>query len=142
VRVTVEGTPANELTVEVHNGLSPAVTATPLPDIVRAIRLVAAGEPMLSPSVMRQMMSYVAAAAADPRRARARESLSRLSDGERAVAGLIGRGKDQRRDRPGTLDQRRDGEGVRVTVADKLELNNRVQVALLVHDADPADPGR
>jgi signal transduction histidine kinase len=31
VRVTVDGTPANELTVEVHNGLSPAVTATPRP---------------------------------------------------------------------------------------------------------------
>jgi DNA-binding NarL/FixJ family response regulator len=30
---------------------------TPPPDIVRAIRLVAAGEPLLSPTVLRRMMS-------------------------------------------------------------------------------------
>lgn len=48
---------------------------TPPPEIVRAIRQVAAGEPMMSPAVLRRMMSYVAESGADPRRARARELL-------------------------------------------------------------------
>ena len=108
---------------------------TPPPEIIRAIREVAAGEPMMSPAVLRKMMSYVAGHGADPRRARARELLDRLRDGERAVAALVGRG-------------RTNGEIARelsLSVATvkayvsrlltKLDLNNRVQIALLVHDA-------
>jgi DNA-binding NarL/FixJ family response regulator len=108
---------------------------TPPPEIVRAIRQVAAGEPMLSPAVLRKMMSYVAESGADPRRARARELLGRLSDGERAVAALVGRGRTN-----GEI-----GRELSLSVATvkayvsrlltKLELNNRVQIALLVHDA-------
>ncbi|URM93603.1 response regulator transcription factor [Actinomadura madurae] len=108
---------------------------TPPPEIVRAIRQVAAGEPMMSPAVLRRMMSYVAGSGADPRRARARELLGRLSDGERAVAALVGRGRTNSE----------IGRELSLSVATvkayvsrlltKLELNNRVQIALLVHDA-------
>ncbi|WUI03044.1 response regulator transcription factor [Spirillospora sp. NBC_00431] len=108
---------------------------TPPPEIVRAIRQVAAGEPMMSPGVLRKMMSYVAVSGADPRRARARELLDRLSDGERAVAALVGRGRTNSE----------IGAELSLSVATvkayvsrlltKLELNNRVQIALLVHDA-------
>ncbi|MEU8799932.1 response regulator transcription factor [Spirillospora sp. NPDC048819] len=108
---------------------------TPPPGIVRAIREVAAGEPMMSPAVLRKMMSHVAASGADPRQARARELLDRLSDGERAVAALVGRGRTNSE----------IGKELSLSVATvkayvsrlltKLELNNRVQVALLVHDA-------
>ncbi|GLZ13879.1 DNA-binding response regulator [Actinomadura sp. NBRC 104425] len=114
---------------------------TPPPDIVRAIRQVAAGEPMLSPAVLRRMMAYVAeAAGVDPRQARARALLDRLSDGERAVALLVGQGKTN-----GEI-----GRELSLSVATvkayvsrlltKLDLNNRVQIALLVHDAGLADP--
>lgn len=108
---------------------------TPPPDIIRAVREVAAGEPMMSPAVLRKMMSYVAGSGADPRQARARELLDRLSDGERAVAALVGRGRTN-----GEI-----GKELSLSVATvkayvsrlltKLELNNRVQIALLVHDA-------
>ncbi|TDD40435.1 response regulator transcription factor [Actinomadura sp. KC06] len=108
---------------------------TPPPEIVRAIRQVAAGEPMMSPAVLRKMMSYVADSGADPRQARARELLARLSDGERAVAALVGRGRTNSE----------IGAELSLSVATvkayvsrlltKLELNNRVQIALLVHDA-------
>jgi DNA-binding NarL/FixJ family response regulator len=64
---------------------------TPPTDIVRAIRLVAAGEPMLSPTVLRRMMSDVAGA--DPLRRNARESLQRLAGSELAVARLIAQGR-------------------------------------------------
>ncbi|MYW06587.1 response regulator transcription factor [Streptomyces sp. SID3343] len=111
---------------------------TPPPDIVDAIRRVAAGEPMLSPDVLRRMMSYVAAAGVDPRRARARAALDRLSEGERAVAALVGKGHTNAE----------IGKELSISVATvkayvsrlltKLDLNNRVQIALLVHDASDA----
>ncbi|RKS73286.1 LuxR family two component transcriptional regulator [Actinomadura pelletieri DSM 43383] len=108
---------------------------TPPPEIVQAIRQIAAGEPMMSPAVLRKLMSYVADSGADPRQARARELLGRLSDGERAVAALVGRGRTNSE----------IGAELSLSVATvkayvsrlltKLELNNRVQIALLVHDA-------
>ncbi|MGI5329121.1 response regulator transcription factor [Actinomadura nitritigenes] len=109
---------------------------TPPPEIIQAIRQVAAGEPMLSPAVLRRMMSFVAEAGADPRKARARAVLERLSEGERAVAVRVGQGKTNSE----------IGRELSLSVATvkayvsrlltKLELNNRVQVALLVNDAD------
>ncbi|MFD0900488.1 response regulator transcription factor [Actinomadura sediminis] len=109
---------------------------TPPPEIVRAIRQVAAGEPMMSPTVLRRLMSYAAGAGVDPARDRARALLGRLSDGERAVALLVGRGRTNAE----------IGRELSLSVATvkayvsrlltKLELNNRVQIALLVHDAD------
>ncbi|MGI8333799.1 response regulator [Actinomadura scrupuli] len=111
---------------------------TPPPEIVRAIRQVAAGEPMLSPAVTRRMMSYFAASGTDPRRARARDALGRLSAGERDVARLIGQGKAN-----GEIARELSVSVATVKayvsrVLTKLELNNRVQIALLVHDADQA----
>ncbi|MGI5169311.1 response regulator transcription factor [Spirillospora sp. CA-253888] len=108
---------------------------TPPPEIIRAIRQVAAGEPMISPAVLRKMMGYVAVTGVDPRRDRARALLERLSEGERAVAALVGQGRTNSE----------IGRELSLSVATvkayvsrlltKLELNNRVQIALLVHDA-------
>jgi DNA-binding NarL/FixJ family response regulator len=111
---------------------------TPPAEIVRAIRLVAAGEPMLSPSVLRQVMSQVAKAGADPRRAPARQALDRLSDNERAVAKLIGQGRTNAEISRELLVSVATVKAYVSRLLTKLELNNRVQVALLVHDADDA----
>ncbi|WP_308268029.1 response regulator transcription factor [Yinghuangia soli] len=112
---------------------------TPPAEIVRAIRLVAAGEPMMTPSVLRRMMDFVAESGADPRRDRARALLARLTPGEREVAALVGRG----------ATNAEIGRELSLSVATvkayvsrlltKLDLNNRVQIALLVHDAE--EPG-
>jgi DNA-binding NarL/FixJ family response regulator len=106
---------------------------TPPPDIVRAIRLVAAGEPMLSPTVLRRVMSYVAGA--DPLRHQARESLQRLADGELAVARLIAQGKTNHEISRELFISVATVKAYVSRLLSKLELNNRVQVALLVHDA-------
>ncbi|REF00162.1 response regulator transcription factor [Thermomonospora umbrina] len=111
---------------------------TPPAEIVRAIRQVAAGEPMLSPSVLRRMMTYVgdlADAPRDPRRERARRALEDLSPGERSVALLVGEGRSN-----GDIGRELSMSVATVKayvsrVLAKLGLNNRVQVALLVHDA-------
>jgi DNA-binding NarL/FixJ family response regulator len=113
---------------------------TPPTEIVRAIRLVAAGEPMLSPSVLRQVMSKVALADSDPRRTRARRALDRLSENERAVARLIGQGRTNSEISRELLVSVATVKAYVSRVLTKLELNNRVQVALLVHDADLTGP--
>jgi DNA-binding NarL/FixJ family response regulator len=107
---------------------------TPPPEIVRAIRLVAAGEPMLSPTVLRRMMAYVAGA--DPLRHKARESLQRLADGELAVARLIAQGKTNQEIGRELFLSVATVKAYVSRLLTKLELNNRVQVAMLVHDAD------
>jgi DNA-binding NarL/FixJ family response regulator len=107
---------------------------TPPPEIVRAIRLVAAGEPMLSPTVLRRMMAYVAGA--DPLRHKARESLGRLVDGELAVARLIAQGKTNQEIGRELFLSVATVKAYVSRLLTKLELNNRVQVAMLVHDAD------
>jgi DNA-binding NarL/FixJ family response regulator len=108
---------------------------TPPAEIVRAVRLVAAGEAMLSPTVTRRLLEHVADGGFDTRRARARELLDRLTEREREVAIAIGQGKSNAE----------IGTELYMSVATvkahvsrlltKLELNNRVQIALLAHDA-------
>jgi DNA-binding NarL/FixJ family response regulator len=97
---------------------------------------VAAGEAMLSPSVIRKLIDHVADPAADSRRDRARAQLERLTDREREVAMALGRGCSNAEI---GADLRMSVPTVKAHVSrllGKLGLNNRVQIALLVHDAE------
>lgn len=114
---------------------------TPPSEIVRAIRLVSGGEPMLSPDVLRRMLAYATNAAADPRRTRARAALDRLSPGERSVAELVGNGLTNGEISRELLLSVATVKAYVSRVLTKLDLDNRVQLALLVHDAEP-DPNR
>lgn len=114
---------------------------TPPARIAEAVRLVAAGEPMLSPEVMRRMMRQLAGRGADPRRERARRLLDRLSEGERAVAVRVGRGRTNQEIGVDLLMSTATVKAYVSRILTKLDFNNRVQIALLVHDAgDPEDP--
>ncbi len=104
---------------------------TPPAEIINAIRRVAAGEPILSPSVTRRLIAQVT----DVRRSPARAKMEQLSERERQVVVAIGQGKSNAQ----------IGADLYMSVATvkahvsrlltKLDLNNRVQVALLAHDA-------
>jgi DNA-binding NarL/FixJ family response regulator len=104
---------------------------TPPAEIINAIRKVAAGEPILSPSVTRRLIAQVT----EVRRSPARELLAQLSEREREVVVAIGQGKSNAQ----------IGAELYMSVATvkahvsrlltKLGLNNRVQVALFAHDA-------
>jgi DNA-binding NarL/FixJ family response regulator len=108
---------------------------TPPAQIVDAVRKVAAGEPMLSPSVTAQLIRQVANHPTDDRAARARELLARLSEREREVAVAVGRGLSNA-DIAAELYMSVATVKAHVSrLLDKLDADNRVQVAILVHDA-------
>ncbi|MGY1717757.1 response regulator [Blastococcus sp. SYSU DS0552] len=110
---------------------------TPPAAIVDAVRRVADGEPMLSPTVTRQLMAHVAAAVAPPDVAgeRARALLTALSEREHEVALAVGRGLSNA-DIAAELYMSVATVKAHVSrLLTKLEVANRVQVALVVHDA-------
>ena len=108
---------------------------TPPPEIMRAIRLVVAGEAMLSPAVTRRLIEHVADDGLGARRARARELLDRLTDRDREVAIAIGQGKSNAEIATELYMSVATVKAHVSRLLTKLELGNRVQIALLAHDA-------
>ncbi|WP_378736743.1 response regulator [Nocardia brasiliensis] len=110
---------------------------TPPADIVAAVKQVAAGRPMLSPSVIAQLISVATAAPSEDGQARehARRALSTLTDRERDIAEAIGRG----------LANSEIAKELHLSVATvkshisrllaKLDAENRVQIAIFVLNA-------
>jgi DNA-binding NarL/FixJ family response regulator len=111
---------------------------TPPPEILRAIRLVAAGEAMLSPGITRRLIEHVADDGLAGRRARARELLDRLTDREREVAVAIGKGKSNAEIAAELYMSVATVKAHVSRLLQKLDLDNRVQIALLAHDAGVA----
>ncbi|MEU9451147.1 response regulator transcription factor [Streptomyces sp. NPDC048277] len=110
---------------------------TPPAQIVDAVRRVAAGDPVLSPAVTRQLMRHAAGTGtrADTRQARARERLAALNEREREVAVAVGRGLANAEIATGLFMSVATVKAHVSRVLAKLGLNNRVQIALLAYDA-------
>jgi DNA-binding NarL/FixJ family response regulator len=111
---------------------------TPPADIVRAVRTVAAGEPMLSPAITRRLIGHVTDSESADRRRQAREWLDRLTEREREVAVAIGLGKSNAEIGRELYMSVATVKAHVSRVLEKLEFNNRVQIALLAHDAGEA----
>jgi DNA-binding NarL/FixJ family response regulator len=104
-------------------------------EIVAAIRKVAAGDPMLSPSRRRSRWIRVRVTDGDDRAQVAAQRLAALTQRERDVALAVGRG----------LSNAEIGAELHLSVPtvkthvsrvfDKLGVTNRVQIAICVHDA-------
>jgi DNA-binding NarL/FixJ family response regulator len=109
---------------------------TPPAEIVRAIELVHAGDGMLSPAITRRLISLVARdsdAAARTDRARAR--MATLSPREHDVALAVARGQANA-EIAAALHLSVPTVKAHVSrLLDKLDVDNRVQIALLVQDA-------
>ncbi|MGA6153810.1 response regulator [Stenotrophomonas sp. NPDC087984] len=105
-------------------------------DIVAAVRRAARGEPVLSPSAARALIEH-AAAGPDDRAEHARQKLALLTEREREVAEAVAEG----------LSNTDIGTRLHLSLGTvkahlssalaKLDLDNRVQLALLTHDARP-----
>ncbi|MBW6435518.1 response regulator transcription factor [Actinoplanes hulinensis] len=109
---------------------------TPPREILAAVRSVAAGSASLSPTVIRRLIDHVADPEAGTRRARARTRLAALTDREREVAVLVGDGRSNAEIAAGLRMSVPTVKGHVSRLLSKLTLNNRVQIALLVHDAE------
>jgi DNA-binding NarL/FixJ family response regulator len=109
---------------------------TPPPDLVAAVRRVALGEPMLSPSVTSQLIAAVTAAPVPDRpRERARALLATLTEREREVAEAVGAGMSNA-EIARTLHLGVATVKTHVgNVLAKLDATNRVQIARWVHEA-------
>ncbi|MEV0235664.1 response regulator transcription factor [Nonomuraea sp. NPDC050786] len=108
---------------------------TPPEGIVEAVKRVVAGEPILSPSVTRRLIAHLVPEEESRRQADARRLLGTLSEREREVALAVGQGK------PNAVIARElhmsvgTVKGYISRILTKAGLDNRVQLALAVHDA-------
>ncbi|NUT43485.1 MAG: response regulator transcription factor [Thermoactinospora sp.] len=110
------------------------VKHTPPEKIVEAVRQAAAGEPVLSPGVARSLITHVATGA-DSRTLRARERFGKLSEREQEVARAVAEGLSN-----AEIAERLylSVGAVKVHISSslaKLGLANRIQLAVLAHDA-------
>ncbi|MFE6461217.1 response regulator transcription factor [Streptomyces cinereoruber] len=112
---------------------------TPPAEIVAAVRRVAAGDPVLSPAVTRQLMTHVAGRPEQPRRTTAADRLAALADREREVAVAVGHGRSNAEIAAELYMSVPTVKTYVSRILAKLDLNNRVQIALLVHDAGLLD---
>ena len=104
-------------------------------DIVAAVHKVADGEPMLSPSVTTTLIQQVTAQRSPERSHAALGRIERLTERERDVALAVGRGLSNAeiaRELYLSIPTVKAHIGRLFT---KLEVDNRVQIALCVHDA-------
>ncbi len=103
--------------------------------IVEAVHRVAAGEPMLSPSVTTTLIQQVTTQHSGDRSAAALERLARLTEREHEVALAVGRGLSNA-EIAGELYLSVPTVKAHIgRLFSKLEVENRVQIALCVHDA-------
>jgi DNA-binding NarL/FixJ family response regulator len=106
---------------------------TPPDRLVAALRRVADGEPILSPEITRRLMDATATSATS--RQQARSTLAGLTDRESEVVVAVARGRSNA-EIAGELYMSVATVKAHVSsILAKLEMTNRTQLALLVHDA-------
>jgi DNA-binding NarL/FixJ family response regulator len=113
------------------------VKDTPPAQIVDAIRRVATGEATLSPTVVRQLIAHVTTASPEhtDRRRAALRRLDALTERERDVALALARGQSNAEIAGQAFMSVATVKAYVSRLLTKLDLNNRVQIAILVHDA-------
>jgi DNA-binding NarL/FixJ family response regulator len=111
---------------------------TPPPDIIRAVQAVAAGEPMLSPTITRRLIGHLTDGDIGERTRKAQAQLSRLTERERDVSLAIALGKSNAEIGRELYMSIATVKAHVSRILEKLGLNNRVQIALLAHDAGEA----
>ncbi len=108
---------------------------TPPAAITEAVRRVADGDPMLSPSVTSRLIAQLTAGQAPDRARAARERMARLTEREREVAVAVGHGLTNA-EIAGRLHLSVPTVKAHIgRLFTKLDAGNRVQIAICVHDA-------
>jgi DNA-binding NarL/FixJ family response regulator len=112
---------------------------TPPRELVHAVRVVAEGEAMLSPAVTRRLIGHFAAGGRTDRRRAAKARLTALTDRELEVLGAVGRGMSNAEIGRELFMSEATVKAHVSRVLVKLDATNRVQVAILAHDAGLLD---
>ena len=110
---------------------------TPPAEIMNAVRLVAAGEAMLSPSVTRTLLSHLDDTGVSDRRRTATKRLATLTDREREVALAVGSGASNAEVASSLFMSEATVKAHVSRLLSKLDVANRVHIAIVVHDAEP-----
>jgi DNA-binding NarL/FixJ family response regulator len=114
------------------------VKDTPPAEIINAVRLVVAGDAIVSPSVTRTLLSHFGDSEAAHRRRTAAERLAALTDREREVAAAVGAGASNAEIAASLFMSEATVKAHVSRLLHKLHAANRVQVAIVVHDASSA----
>ena len=104
-------------------------------EIINAVHLVAAGEAMLSPSVTRTLLAHLGNDERSDRQRAAAQRLASLTDREREVATAVGSGASNAEIAASLYMSEATVKAHVSRLLTKLDVTNRVQIAILVHDA-------
>nr|WP_272917522.1 response regulator transcription factor [Nocardioides flavescens] len=108
---------------------------TPPAQLLEAVRAVAEGDPMLSPSVTRTLIERLRADPAADRAEQAQQRLASLTGREHEVALAVGRGLTNAEIARELCLSVPTVKAHVSRLFDKLAVTNRVQIAICVHDA-------
>jgi len=111
---------------------------TPPAEIVEAVRRVAAGEPTVSPAVLSTMIGRIRDGGADDSARDAAQRLSELTEREREIARAVGRGLSNAEIAAELFLSVPTVKAHIGRIFTKLGVDNRVQIAIVVHDAGEA----
>ncbi|HEX5512598.1 MAG TPA: response regulator transcription factor [Actinomycetales bacterium] len=108
---------------------------TPPRELVHAVQVVANGDAMLSPAVTRRLITHFSAGGAASQQQEALDRLNVLTDREREVLVAVGQGLSNAEIGRQLFMSEATVKAHVSRVLTKLDLSNRVQVAILAHDA-------
>ena len=111
------------------------VKDTPPAEIINAVRVVASGDAIISPSVTRTLLSHFGNVQASDRRRAAEQRLASLTDREREVATAIATGASNAEVGASLFMSEATVKAHVSRLLTKLDVTNRVQIAIVVHDA-------
>jgi DNA-binding NarL/FixJ family response regulator len=104
-------------------------------DIINAVRLVASGDAIISPSVTRTLLTHFGDGQASERHRAAADRLAALTDREREVATSIGSGVSNAEIAASLYMSEATVKAHVSRLLVKFDVVNRVQIAIVVHEA-------
>jgi DNA-binding NarL/FixJ family response regulator len=117
-----------------HGAVGFLLKDTPPRDLIQAVRTVAAGNAMLSPTVTKRLLAEFATRGGAPA-LRARQRLDALTEREREVVVAVGQGLSNAEIGRRLFMSEATVKAHVSRVLAKLGMSNRVQAAILAHDA-------
>lgn len=108
-------------------------------EIINAVRIVASGDSILSPSITAKLINTVVSSQADPSRQRAKAQLPALSDREREIVAGVAHGKSNADIAADLFLSEATVKTHLTRIFTKLDVSNRVQIAIFAFKSGLVD---